>query len=77
MERRSTVPAVAIVTDTCASIPESLLQALMTQWLPYYLHRGSKVLRNRVTMHLSPVLGMHAGPGTAGVCCLPVGAGKP
>lgn len=38
---------VAIVTDSCASIPESL------------------------TAELSPALGVHTGPGTAGLCYLP------
>lgn len=40
---------VAIVTDSCASIPESLLQALNIRWVPYYIHRGQEVLRDLVT----------------------------
>jgi fatty acid kinase fatty acid binding subunit len=40
---------VAIVTDSCASIPESLLQALKIHWVPYYIHRGKEVLRDLVT----------------------------
>lgn len=40
---------VAIVTDSCASIPESLLQALKIHWVPYYIHRGQEVLRDLVT----------------------------
>ena len=43
------MPNVAIVTDSCASIPESLLQALKIHWVPYYIHRGSEVLRDLVT----------------------------
>jgi DegV family protein with EDD domain len=41
---------VAIVTDSCASIPESLLQALGIHWVPYYIHRGQEVLRDSVTV---------------------------
>ncbi len=40
---------VAIVTDSCASIPESLLQSLKIHWVPYYIHRGQEVLRDLVT----------------------------
>jgi DegV family protein with EDD domain len=40
---------VAIVTDSCASIPESLLDALKIHWVPYYIHRGQEVLRDLVT----------------------------
>jgi DegV family protein with EDD domain len=43
------VPQVAIVTDSCASIPESLIQALKIHWVPYYIHRGEEVLRDLVT----------------------------
>ncbi len=44
------MPNVAIVTDSCASIPESLLESLNIQWVPYYIHRGSEVLRDLVTI---------------------------
>jgi DegV family protein with EDD domain len=40
---------VAIVTDSCASIPESLIQALRIHWVPYYIHRGEEILRDLVT----------------------------
>ncbi|MGC9335863.1 MAG: DegV family protein [Anaerolineae bacterium] len=40
---------VAVVTDSCASIPESLLSALKIKWVPYYIHRGKEVLRDLVT----------------------------
>jgi len=40
---------VAIVTDSCASIPESLLLSLKIHWVPYYIHRGQEVLRDLVT----------------------------
>jgi DegV family protein with EDD domain len=41
---------VAIVTDSCASIPESLLESLEIRWVPYYVHRGNQVLRDLVTI---------------------------
>jgi DegV family protein with EDD domain len=40
---------VAVVTDSCASIPESLIQALKIHWVPYYIHRGEEILRDLVT----------------------------
>jgi DegV family protein with EDD domain len=40
---------VAIVTDSCASIPESLIEALKIRWVPYYIHRGEEILRDLVT----------------------------
>lgn len=41
---------VAIVTDSCASIPESLLESLEIHWVPYYIHQGKEVLRDLVTI---------------------------
>ncbi len=41
---------VAIVTDSCASIPENLLDNLNIAWVPYYIHRGKEVLRDLVTI---------------------------
>lgn len=41
---------VAIVTDSCASIPESLLESLKIRWVPYYVHRGREALRDLVTI---------------------------
>lgn len=41
---------VAIVTDSCASIPEQILEALNIHWVPYYLHRGREVWRDLVTI---------------------------
>jgi DegV family protein with EDD domain len=40
---------VAIVTDSCASIPESLIEALKIHWVPYYIHRGEEILHDLVT----------------------------
>jgi DegV family protein with EDD domain len=44
------VSKIAILTDSCASIPESILEALNIYWVPYYIHRGSEVLRDLVTI---------------------------
>ena len=43
------MPKVTIVTDSCASIPEALLQSLNIHFVPYYIHRGKEVLRDLVT----------------------------
>lgn len=40
---------IAVVTDSCASIPEALLQSLNIRWVPYYIHRGEEILRDLVT----------------------------
>lgn len=41
---------VAIVTDSCASIPESMISSLNINWVPYYIHRGKEVLRDLLTI---------------------------
>lgn len=41
---------VAVVTDSCASIPEELLKPLRIQTVAYYIHRGQEVLRDLVTI---------------------------
>lgn len=41
---------VAIVTDSTASIPESMLAELNVHTVAYYIHRGSEVLRDLVTI---------------------------
>ncbi len=40
---------VAVVTDSCASIPERMIEALDIHWVAYYIHRGKEVLRDLVT----------------------------
>ncbi len=40
---------VAVVTDSCASIPEPMIEALNIRWVPYYIHRGKEVLRDLIT----------------------------
>jgi DegV family protein with EDD domain len=41
---------VSIVTDSCASIPENLLECLHIHTVAYYIHRGREVLRDLVTI---------------------------
>lgn len=41
---------IAVLTDSCASIPEKLLQELNIHWVAYYIHRGGEVLRDLVTI---------------------------
>ncbi|MBN2117572.1 MAG: DegV family protein [Anaerolineales bacterium] len=41
---------VAVVTDSCASIPEHLLDYLHIRTVAYYIHRGQEVLRDLVTI---------------------------
>jgi DegV family protein with EDD domain len=40
---------IGIVTDSIACIPESLMEELNIQWVPYYIHRDDQTLRDRVT----------------------------
>ena len=44
------MPRLAIVTDSVAAIPDRLLQELKIHTVPYYIHRGSEVLRDLVTI---------------------------
>jgi DegV family protein with EDD domain len=41
---------VAVLTDSCASIPEDLLESLNIYTVAYYIHRGTEVLRDLVTI---------------------------
>ncbi len=41
---------VAIVTDSIATIPDEMLKALNIHWVPYYIHRGTEVLRDLVSI---------------------------
>ncbi len=41
---------VAVLTDSCASIPEEMLKSLRIQTVAYYIHRGGEVLRDLVTI---------------------------
>jgi len=48
------MPKVVIVTDSTASIPETLIDELNIRWVPYYIHRGQEVLRDLVTAQSDP-----------------------
>jgi DegV family protein with EDD domain len=41
---------VAIVTDSVASIPESIIKTLNIQWVPYFIHWGKETLLDLVTV---------------------------
>jgi DegV family protein with EDD domain len=41
---------VAVLTDSCASIPESILKQLNIHTVAYYIHRGQEVLYDLVTV---------------------------
>lgn len=41
---------VAVLTDSCASIPEDLLERLHIRTVAYYIHRGQEILRDLVTI---------------------------
>lgn len=41
---------VAVLTDSCASIPENILEDLHIPTVAYYIHRGQEVLRDLVTI---------------------------
>lgn len=47
---------VAILTDSCASIPEKILDELHIKEVAYYIHRGQEVLRDLVTIQRSEFL---------------------
>ncbi len=40
----------AVVTDSCASVPQDLLNRLNIHWVAYYIHRGQDVLRDLVSI---------------------------
>jgi DegV family protein with EDD domain len=44
------MPNIAIVTDSTASIPETILRELNINVVAYYIHRGREVLRDLVTI---------------------------
>ena len=60
---------VAVVSDSPASIPESLLEELGLHVVAYDSPRGQEVLRDLVTVDRNEFLRwMHTGPGAAGLC---------
>jgi DegV family protein with EDD domain len=42
------MPIVGVLTDSCASIPEALIEELRIEVVPYYVHRGVETLRDLV-----------------------------
>jgi DegV family protein with EDD domain len=42
------MPIVGVLTDSCASIPEALIEELRIEVVPYYIHRGLETLRDLV-----------------------------
>jgi fatty acid-binding protein DegV len=44
------MPPVAVLTDSTASIPETMLAELNIQTVAYYIHRGQEVLRDLVSI---------------------------
>jgi DegV family protein with EDD domain len=42
------MPIVGVLTDSCASIPEVLIEELRIEVVPYYVHRGVETLRDLV-----------------------------
>jgi len=40
---------IGIVTDSIACIPVKMMEELHIEWVPYYIHRGTETLRDRVT----------------------------
>lgn len=45
------MPELAIVTDSVASIPEKMLDALKISWVPYYIHHSGESFRDLVNIH--------------------------
>jgi len=41
---------IAVLTDSCASIPEELMECLHIRTVAFYIHRGQEVLRDLVTI---------------------------
>jgi DegV family protein with EDD domain len=39
---------IAVVTDTCASIPQHLVESLQIEIVPYYIHREGETLRDMI-----------------------------
>ncbi len=39
---------IAVVTDTCASVPQHLIESLQIEVVPYYIHREGETLRDMI-----------------------------
>jgi len=44
------MPNIAVLTDSCASLPEDLMERLSIRTVAFYIHRGQEVLRDLVTV---------------------------
>jgi DegV family protein with EDD domain len=44
------MPRIAVLTDSTASVPETLIESLHIRTVAYYIHRGQEVLRDLVTI---------------------------
>lgn len=44
------MPSIAVLTDSTASLPESMMEKLHVRTVAYYIHRGQEVLRDLVTI---------------------------
>ena len=49
---------VAVLTDSCASIPEPLIEKLNIHWVEYYIQRRPEVLRDLVIIQHADFLKM-------------------
>jgi DegV family protein with EDD domain len=47
---------VAVLTDSCSSIPQDILERLHIRTVAYYIHRGEEVLRDLVTIQRAEFL---------------------
>jgi DegV family protein with EDD domain len=47
---------VAVLTDSCSSIPQDMLERLHIRTVAYYIHRGEEVLRDLVTIQRAEFL---------------------
>ena len=56
------MPAVAVITDTVASLPESVSDQYQIRQVPITINFGSEVLYNELT----PGLSVHSGAGMVG-----------
>ena len=63
------MPQVAVLTDSTAGVPEALMESLKITTVAYYLHRGTEVLRDLVTISRADFLrwlpGARVAPTTA------------
>ncbi len=44
------MPNIAVLTDSTAGVPEELMESLGIKTVAYYLHRGTEILRDLLTI---------------------------